>query len=265
MFITVGPAVPPGNRPSIDLSAHKSLVVNMRAEAKGECVRLGIKDRNQPDDGGESTFSECLTTQWSTLTLSLGAFIGADPSQLYVVFEVVFGGSSSATVELSNIRYSPNQAWLNQGVHTSQDLYGIAWSGSQFVAVGASGTILTSNGKNWTSQYSGTDQPLSGVAWSGSQFVAVGASGTILTSPDGKNWTAQNSGTDQDLFGVAWSGSQFVAVGTGGIILTSPDGSIWMSQPPGTNQNLSGVTWSGSQFVIVADSGTILTSQLTVV
>jgi serine/threonine protein kinase len=35
----------------------------------------------------------------------------------------------------------------------------------------------------WTTQTSGTSSTLLGVAWSGSQFVAVGTGGTILTSP----------------------------------------------------------------------------------
>ncbi len=78
-------------------------------------------------------------------------------------------------------------------------------------------------GRTWHAQDSVTSQILYGVAWSGSQFVAVGGGGTILTSPDGRaSWTAQHPGTERYLYGVAWSGSQFVAVGEGGTILTSP-------------------------------------------
>jgi hypothetical protein len=36
---------------------------------------------------------------------------------------------------------------------------------------------------------SGTSNQLQGVAWSGSELVAVGGNGTILTSPDGHTWT----------------------------------------------------------------------------
>ena len=73
-------------------------------------------------------------------------------------------------------------------------------------------------------QASGTSQDLTGVAGSGSRFVAVGNGGTILTSPDGSTWTTQASGTAQSLLsGVAWSGSRFVAVGYGGTILTPTD------------------------------------------
>jgi hypothetical protein len=74
----------------------------------------------------------------------------------------------------------------------------------------------------WHAQTSGTWQNLRSVAWSGSQLVAVGDSGTILASPDGRVWSANYYGTAQDLSCVASSGSQFVVVGDNGTILTSP-------------------------------------------
>jgi len=107
MFISVGPPAPPGQRPSLDLSAYRSLVVDLRAAVDGQCVRIGIKDKNQPDNGSEISVQRCLTTQWSTMTLPLNAFTGVDLAHLYVVFEVLFQGSSSATLYVRNIRYSP--------------------------------------------------------------------------------------------------------------------------------------------------------------
>ena len=107
MFITVGKPVPPGHRPSIDLSQYHSLSVDIRAEVDGQCVRLGIKDRTQPDDSSEITAQQCLTTRWSTVNLPLDAFANVDLTHLYVALEVVFLGTSSETVELRNIRYSP--------------------------------------------------------------------------------------------------------------------------------------------------------------
>ena len=112
--------------------------------------------------------------------------------------------------------------WANPKPH-GNSLNSVAWSGTQFVAVGAGGTILTSpDGMTWTAQNSGTTNQLSGITWSGAQFVAVGDFGNILTSPDGVTWTAQNSGTTNWFHGITWSGAQFVAVGDGGTILTSP-------------------------------------------
>jgi exo-beta-1,3-glucanase (GH17 family) len=109
MFITAGPAAPPGQRLSLDLSAYHSLLVDMRAGADGQCVLLGIKDRTQPDDGSELKIQQCLTTQWSTITLPLNKFAHVDLAHLYVVFEILFQGATGVTVELRNIRYSPMQ------------------------------------------------------------------------------------------------------------------------------------------------------------
>ncbi len=126
------------------------------------------------------------------------------------------------------------------------------WSGSQFVAVGDAGTILTSaSGSTWTQQKTPASNNLRGIAWNGSQFVAVGDAGTILTSPDGVTWTSQNSGTLKLLNAVTWGGNQFVAVGSAGTILTSPDGINWISQSSGNWHDLYAVTCGGGKFVAV--------------
>lgn len=106
VFITFGQPVPPGNRPSIDLSRYKSLLIDLRAKVDGQCVRLGIKDHSQPDDGSEITIKQCLTTQWSTIALPLDTFANVDLAHLYVVFEIVFLGTSSESVELGGVSYS---------------------------------------------------------------------------------------------------------------------------------------------------------------
>ena len=84
-------------------------------------------------------------------------------------------------------------------------LNGVAYGNSTFVAVGQSGTILTStDGATWTSRTSGTSNYLYDVAFGNSTFVAVGASGTILTSTNGTSWTTRTSGTTNALYGVSF-------------------------------------------------------------
>jgi len=89
-------------------------------------------------------------------------------------------------------------SWVGQTselTRQSYDLYAVAWSGAQFVAVGGNNFNLATN----------TD-----------------TKALILTSPDGYTWTAQVPGTSNPLWGIAWSGSRFVVVGDNGTILTSP-------------------------------------------
>jgi len=74
------------------------------------------------------------------------------------------------------------------------------------VTVGYSGTILTSpDGITWTARSSGTLNNLNGVAYGNSIYVAVGYSGAILTSPDGITWTERDSGISNYLSGVTFS------------------------------------------------------------
>ncbi|MBL0143508.1 MAG: fibronectin type III domain-containing protein [Betaproteobacteria bacterium] len=85
-----------------------------------------------------------------------------------------------------------------------------------FVAVGAAGTVLTSNdGLAWTVQSPLSPKNLNAVTYGG-QFVAVGAGGVIFTSTDGITWVARNSGTTNDLNAVARTQLGYTAVGAQG-------------------------------------------------
>jgi len=156
--------------------------------------------------------------------------------------------------------------WTSQASGAGSKLLGgVSWTGSQFVAVGEGGTIVTSpDGITWTLQASGTPNQLAAVGASGTRLVVTESNSTmVLTSPDGVTWTSRpTSNSVQSLGGVAGSGTQFVVVGTtttfAGAVLTSPDGVSWTAQDAGVSSGLSGVVWSGTQFVAVG--GAIATS-----
>lgn len=187
---------------------------------------------NEPGSNG---IASSISTGSTTITATSGAI----------------SGSTSLTVT----------AWTLQNAGTSSDINRVVWAGTQFIAVGTNGTILTSSdGKTFQQRSSGTTTALYDVAGSGNTFVVVGTNGTILTSPDGVAWAPQVSGTVNSLYGVVWSGNRFVAVGADGIILTSLIGTVWTPQVSGTTNSLHSVTWSGSRFVAVGAYGTILTS-----
>ncbi len=150
--------------------------------------------------------------------------------------------------------------WTRLGFVPPETLYGIAFNGSQYVAVGARGTIMTSPDLNaWTVRTSGVEHTLYSVATSGSRFVAVGDSpaprrdwspseAIVVTSTDGATWTVQHrsgsGSTFSQLNKVIWTGTQFVAVGHDefltvslplpryALILTSPDGISWTQRAP---------------------------------
>jgi hypothetical protein len=159
-------------------------------------------------------------------------------------------------------------AWTVRTSGTANTLKAVATSGSVFVAVGDSGTVLTSpNGTTWTLRNSGSDAALGGVANGGGVWAVVGADGTILTSSDnGMNWTPRKSGTTNPLAAVVRADSQWVAVGAAGTILTSPDAATWTVRTSGTANALNGVAWSPpsssgkGQWVAVGAAGTIVTS-----
>jgi hypothetical protein len=154
--------------------------------------------------------------------------------------------------------------WTKRTSGTPIALWGVVWNGTQFLAVG-NGVMLTSlDGISWTKR--DITETLRAITWGADKFVAVGDSGTILTSSDGLLWISRASGIGSSLYSITWNGSEFVSVGSGGTILVSADGVSWTSRPSLTSASLSGVAWSGAQYVAVGAFGTILTagSQLSI-
>ena len=139
--------------------------------------------------GGGTIITSPDGTTWTTQTSGTTKFLNAVACSGPLV--VVGEGSDSSTGEIVT---SPDGIiWTQRPLSLTDAIYGVAWSNTQFVAVGLGGTIFTSpDGITWTARSSGTTDSLNAVTWSSlfSQFVAVGGFGTILTSPDGVTWTA---------------------------------------------------------------------------
>nr|NQU93348.1 hypothetical protein [Bacteroidota bacterium] len=107
VFITVGgdPKDPP--RPWIDISACTKFSIEMKGTTGMEGVRIGIKDKDDPDDGTETKKTVYLTQDWKVYEFTLSDFVTCDLTKVYVVPEFVFpGGSSnnSVTVDIKNIK-----------------------------------------------------------------------------------------------------------------------------------------------------------------
>jgi photosystem II stability/assembly factor-like uncharacterized protein len=158
-------------------------------------------------------------------------------------------------------------AWSVATSGVSNSLAGVAWSSTngEFLVVGAGGTILRGDGSSWSAVSSPVTTDLEDVIWLGDRYIAVGKSGTIMTSSmDGSAWTPQNTpatATTVTLGGVASNGTRIVAVGTMGTILTSDDSGVtWIELSPLVNNELNDVSWDGNQFVAVGSDDTILVS-----
>jgi hypothetical protein len=166
-------------------------------------------------------------------------------------------GSTTLTVVTLGSSWAPVTSGAGGGSGTTNALMGITWTGTRFVTVGASGTIMTSpDGITWTAQTSGTSANLNAVIWTGTQLVAVGSSGTILTSADGVAWTLPTSGVTFTLNAATWTGTQIVVVGDSITSLTSPDGVTWTPLTPAFASYGSAISiaWNGTNYFVGTNS-----------
>lgn len=154
-----------------------------------------------------------------------------------------------------------SSGWAKQQSNTASDLYGIAFGGGTYVAVGKQGTILTSsNGASWTyrSLPGNSIDSLFGIVYAAGKFVTVSSAGNIYTSDNGENWTEQMSGSPP-LYAVQYGDDRFVAVGEG-VIYYSDNGMSWTSaNVPGAG-DLYAVAYGNGKYTAAGAAGELLTS-----
>jgi len=105
VFITTGGDPIPQHRRE-DVRGYRLLHVELRGELDGQSVLIGMKDKDDPDDGSETKLRRTLTTQWQAVEIKLTDFATADLENLYVLVEFVFE-STSETVSARNIKFLP--------------------------------------------------------------------------------------------------------------------------------------------------------------
>src|ERR1035441_2759783 len=175
--VTVGnPTNPP--RPGIDLSAYQTLVVEVRGDegSTAQTVQIGIKDATQPDTGTEIKVTVPVFANWTTYTIPLSAFVGANLSNIYVVTEFVFGGSNPESIWFDKIEFTsapaPAVAAVANGAsflpgaspNTWASIFGqnlspgpLAWGSSDFIGnqlpTALDGISVNLNGANMVVEY----------------------------------------------------------------------------------------------------------------
>jgi hypothetical protein len=164
-------------------------------------------------------------------------------------------------------------------ITTNTFLLGIGGRPNLLVAVGSSGTILTSPdaleplvstnaqgqrvtnmvsvfGIRWTKQNLGTTtRDLQGVAANNATIVVTGAEGTILRSSNGANWTPSTSLVSTFLSSVAYANNRWVATGDRGTITTSSDATLWAPRSSGTTNWIYQVRALNGGFVLTSSDG----------
>lgn len=222
----------------------------------GSGASYQLQVSNSSNFGTTSIDTTISSTTYTPSSLTAGTYywrvsardISGNTSNWSSMWSLTVSGSGGTT---------PGISWTVRGSGTTNDLYGVAWAGTQFVAVGANGTILTSpDGIAWTKRTTTVAYLLTSVVWSGTQFVAVGGEGGEFTSPDGITWTHQmNLRNHSDLIrDVTWFGNRFIAVGRlggGEHIYTSTDGITWTTDYTSYSVHLRGVTTPGNKFAAV--------------
>ncbi len=144
--------------------------------------------------------------------------------------------------------------------YTNASIYGssaVAFGKGNFVAVGAQGTILTSqSGGEWAAQSSGTSRRLRGITFGSETFVAVGDAGTIISSQDGTNWTQHFcTGVSNAISGVQFGNGRFVAASRL-LVAISEDGTNWSAQLVGATFDATSFAYGNGLFLLEGPKGT---------
>lgn len=133
----------------------------------------------------------------------------------------------------------------------------VFWNGSQLIAGGDIGEIVTSTDAiTWETRASAID--FERVRWDGTSLYAVGGPSKLATSPDGVNWSFHRTGYSGDYMrDIARSGTRVLAGAQSYYMSTMPTlESPWPTHDwLGATGADNGVIWDGAQFISLAGNG----------
>lgn len=189
-----------------------------------------------------------------------------------ITLRVSDGRGGITNLARSIVVSDPARTWTQRTSPVANNLYAIAGSSSNVVAVGDGGKILSSpDGATWTArsvpEYAGNIYFYT-IIWDGSRYIAAGMDydfalpgwiNVIYSSTNGINWSRvyRSAGAVGAINAVASNGSTRVAVGDNGTVLVSLNGTNWSSVTiPGLGTaTMSGAAYAGGTFVFVGYVG----------
>jgi hypothetical protein len=198
----------------------------------------------------------------------------------------LLGGHAGMIVEGFRTNASAPLVWYSDVQPTRSWLWSMTRVGDLYAAVGAQGTVITSeDGVEWAREavpLVAQGEVLLGIGGNTNVLVTVGSAGTVLRSQNsftnvistntmgdlvtnrisllGLYWNPIVLPTTEDLQGVAATDEMLIVTGGGGSIFASANGALWQPRISGVTTFLSGVTAWPQGFVAVGASGVILTS-----
>jgi photosystem II stability/assembly factor-like uncharacterized protein len=210
-----------------------------------------------------SAFDSSDGINWTERTLPMSSAL-TDIIFGYGLFMAVGYSGTVITAPAADL-----STWTPRTSGTAQTLWQVAYRNditpNRFVAVGASGTVVTSDngGLAWTVQTSGISQTLMTVGYGNGLFVTSGSNssadaGHIWTSTNGIAWTEQTSPAYEWFRDVLHAGGNYFL--TGGKIITSTNGAAWSIVHGATGWDIWGVAYGNGVYAAGTLTGEIIIS-----
>ena len=179
-----------------------------------------------PESGTPGDAVTIIGANFTTAPGDVGVSFGGVPAEPHVVNDTEI----TVTVPVGAIS-GPLAATSDGAGATSHEEFTVLWEETTFPG----------SPVNFTS-----------VCWTGTQFVAVGGLGAVITSPDGLTWTRHATSPAVNLNAVAAGDGQIIAGGASGSLFRSTNGSSWellQSVPLEQTDVVTSIATDGSIFV----------------
>lgn len=176
------------------------------------------------------------------------------------LLDVTFGNETFVAVGYGGVIFTSNVAgenwsdWVLRTSGTSKLLTGVAFGNNQFVVVGESTNILSSqDGISWSPVADISDYSLNSIAYGNEIFVAVGEN-LILTLETGATWEEQVLPDRLIPTNVKFLEDRFLILGMESQLFSSMDGISWTAHDSQTVNNLNSITFDGLSYLLVGDN-----------